>query len=79
MDYVCIPAGSNQESAVLGMGGFGGDTTGVLYVRKSAFPDNVFPEKENIITMDGHSYEIDRITDDATKTFLVLFIKDPVP
>jgi hypothetical protein len=78
-DYVCIPAGSSQESALLSLGGFGGDTDSVVMVRKSLFADGVYPEKENIITMDGIAYEIDRISDDVTHTFLVLYLKFPAP
>jgi hypothetical protein len=77
-DYVCI-VGASVESVDLGVGGFGGDTIKPVMVRKNLFSDGVYPTKADIVTLDGIDYEVNKITNDATKTFLHLDLIEPKP
>jgi hypothetical protein len=77
-DYVCI-VGASIESTELTPGGFSGDTIKPVMVRKELFADGIYPAKADIVTIDDIDYEVNKITNDATKAFLHLDLLEPKP
>lgn len=74
-DYICIPS-STSKGLNLEMGGFGGEATLVLNVRKELFTDAVYPQSQQTLTFNSATYRIESQRQDATGAFLRLQCTD---
>ena len=76
--YNCI-CNPGPDTAILGLGGVGGDATTQIIVRQSQFINGSFPSKADVITFNGGDYEIDSITLDGAGVAYVINLILPSP
>ena len=75
-DYICAPAGTNENSSMI-IGGIDVRADVILNVRRSVFADNILPRPMlDTITYNGTRYHIGKRIYDVTNTFVQLYLLD---
>jgi len=79
-EYNYIPGGTDTTAASLIKGGFHSDSETIIVVRANQFFDNIFPQTEDIITINAVDYEVSHADiDDLGSGFYAFYLVLPSP